>query len=274
MAEKCCCTECYVKLQELEKRLEKLEIERDAAMQEKQELVTENEELESKVRDLNKNVADLQKQVAKQETHIQQYHMQNKQYHLQNAAIMQELKLLKEKVAILEKGSANLYVAQAASLFQQSICRALLPETYKGDPSATIKGLVMYLKGQKALPKEVNDDLGVARNKWKDIRKKLGWTQWDDDEWEFNSLPNDLKAIILLKRGRVYSAHPPTIELKEAMKCVPQVEVRESVRPYIRNLIGSMEEKMRRCGLSHEDIEEFRHNDSKEDIFQLDTDSQ
>lgn len=273
MAEKCCCTECYVKLQELEKRLEKLEIERDAAMQEKQELVTENEELEYKVRNLNKIVADLQKQVAEQKTHIQQYHLQNQQYHQQNTEMMQELKLLKEKVAVLEKGSATLYVAQAASLFQQSICCELLPETFGGDTSATIKELVMYLKGQKALPEDVNDDLGIARNKWKDIRKKLGWTQWDDDEWEFNSLPNDLKAIILLKRGRVSSAHPPTIELKEAMKCVPQVEVRESVRPYIRNFIGSMEEKMRRCGLSHERIEEFRHSDSNEDR-QLDTDLQ
>jgi len=138
---------------------------------------------------------------------------QNQQYHQQNTEMMQELKLLKEKVAVLEKGSATLYVAQAASLFQQSICCELLPETFGGDTSATIKELVMYLKGQKALPEDVNDDLGIARNKWKDIRKKLGWTQWDDDEWEFNSLPNDLKAIILLKRGRVSSAHPPTIEL-------------------------------------------------------------
>lgn len=258
MAEKCCCAECGVKLQELEEKLEKLEIERDAAIEEKEALVPEIEELESTVRNLNKNVAELQKQVAEQKTHIQQYHVKV-------TKMMLKLKVLEEKVAVHEKGSATLYVAQAASLFQQSICCELLPGTFEGDPSATIKELVKYLKGQKDLPDDVNDDLEMARSKWEYIRQKLGWTKWNDDiwPWKFNSLPDDLKAIITLKRVRVYSAHPPTIELREAMKRVPQVEVRESARPYIRNFIGSIEEKMRCLNLSHEGIEELRRSGSK-----------
>jgi len=255
MAEKYCCAECGVKLQELEERLKELEIERDAAIEEKEALVTENEELESTVRNLKKNVAELQKQVAEQRTHIQQYHeKETKMTHKLNA--------LEEKVEVLEKGSATLYVAQAASLFQQSICCELLPGTFKGDPSATIKELVKYLKGQKELPDDVNDDLEMARSKWRYICQKLEWTRWDGRNWEFNRLPNDLKAIITLKKVRVYSAHPPTIELREAMKCVPHVKVRESAKPYIRNFIGSIEQKMRSCGLSHEGIEEFRHSGS------------
>lgn len=261
MADKCCCKECCVKLQDLEERLKNLETERDAALEEKEAFVTENEELGIKVRDLNKKVADLQKQVAEQKRHIQQYHAQNTE-------MKQELKLLKERVAVLEKGNATLYVAEAASLFQQSICCALLPETFKGDTSATIKELLRYLKGKKELPEDANDDLEIARNKWRDIRRKLGWTQWDDDKWEYNRLPNDLKAIITLKKGRVSSAHPPTIELKEAIKYVQQVDVRESVKQHIRNFIGSMEEKMRCCGLYHEGIEELRHSGSNEDILQ------
>ena len=275
MAKKCCCTECCVKLQELEERLEKLELERDTAIQEKEELVTENEELESKVRNLNKRVADLEKEVAEQKKHIQQSHVKETQMTQElKSQMTQELKSLKERVAVLEKGSATLYVAQAASLFQQSLCCALLPDTFEGDPSATIKELVNYLKGKKELPEDTRDDLGVARNKWKDIRKKLGWTQWNDDVWQYKRLPDDLKAIISLKKGRVSSAHPPTIELKEAMKYVPQIEVEEPVRKHIRDFIGSMEGKMRRCGLSHEGIEEFRHSGSNEDILQLDTDLQ
>ena len=267
MAEHCCCARCSEKLRELEERLRRLEIERDAAIEEKEALVTENAELESKVRNLMRKITSLEQEVAEQKKHLQQYHQENTEK-------TQELISLKKRVAALEKGSATLYVAQAASLFQQSVCCALLPETFKGDTSATIKELVSYLKGRKELPEDVDDDLEAAKNRWEDIRRNLGWTQWDDDNWEFNRLPNDLKAIITLKKRRVDSAHPPIIELKEAMKCVSQVEVRETVRQHIRSFIGTMEDKMRRCGLSHEGIEELRESSSNEDILQLDIDLQ
>ena len=267
MAEYCGCEKCSEKLRELEERLSRLEIERDAAIEEKEALVTENAELESKVRDLKRKIKSLEEQVAEQKKHLQQYH-------LKNTEMTQELILLKKRVAALEKGSATLYVAQAASLFQQAVCREVLPETFKGDRFATINKLVSYLKGEKKLPIDVNDDLGTARSKWEDIRRKLEWTQWDDGDWEFNSLPNDLKAIILLKQIRVDPAHPPTIELKEAMKYVSQVEVRKSARQYIRTFIGTMEEKMRRCGLSHEGIEELSESSSNEEILPLDVNLQ
>lgn len=274
MAEKCSSTECSVKLKELEERLRRLELERDTAIQEKESFVAENKDMEDKIRQLEKQIASLKNEVAEQQRHLQHDHQQK-----QN--MTQEIKSLKDRVADLEgkvadltKGSATLYVAQAASLFQQSVCCALLPETFTGDRSATIKELVSYLKGQKELPEDVNDDLGTARNRWEDIRRNLGWTKWNDDNWEFNGLPNDLKAIISLKKVRVHTAHPPIIELKEAMKCVSQVEVRESVRQHIRNFIGTMEDKMRRCGLSNEGIEELREISSNEDILQLDIDLQ
>ena len=162
MAEYCGCEKCCEKLRELEERLSRLEIERDAAIEEKEALVTENVELESKVRDLKKNVTSLEEQVAEQKKHLQQYHWKNTE-------MTKELISLKKRVAALEKGSATLYVAQAASLFQQSVCRELLPETFKDDPFATIKELVSYLKGRKELPEDVNDDLGNARTKWEDI---------------------------------------------------------------------------------------------------------
>ena len=272
MAEKCSCTECSVKLKELEDSLRKLEIERDTAIEVKESFVAENKDLEDKVRNLEKQIVSLQKEVAEQERHIQQHHQQTKNMTQEIKSLKNEVSDLKGEVADLKKGSATLYVAQAASLFQQSICCALLPETFNGDTSATIKQLVKYLKRQEELPEEVSDDLETAKNKWKDIRKKLGWTEWDDNKWDYRSLPSDLKAIIALKRVRVHSAHPPTIALKEAMQYVPHIEVTEFDRKHIRSFLGSMEEKMKSCGLFHEGVEELRHSNSSEDILQIEND--
>ena len=235
MGEKCSYTECSVKLKELEEKLRRLEIEKDTAIEDKQLFAAENKELGDKVRDLEKQIAGLQKQI----------------------------KSLEDEVADLKKGSATLYVAQAASLFQQSICCAVLPETFRGDTSATIKQLVKYLKGEKDLPDEVSDNLEAAQNKWDDIRKKLEWTKWrwDDIKWENKSLPSDLKAIIALKKVRVHFAHPSTITLKEAMQYLPHVEVAEFNKGHIRSLLENMEKKMKSCGLYNKGIEELRHRD-------------
>ena len=273
MAEKCSCIGCSVKLQELEERLRKLEIEKDTAMEEKESVVAENKELEDKVRNLEKKIVSLRKEVTEQQRHIEQYHQKTNNMTQEIKSLKDEVADLKGELAYLKKGSATLYVAQAASLFQQSICCALLPETFKGNKFATIKQLVKYLKRQEELPEEVSDDLGAAKNKWEDIRKKLGWTEWDDNKWDYRSLPSDLKAIIALKTGRVDTAHPPTITLKEAMQYVPLIEVTEFDRKHIRSFLGSMEKKMKSCGLYNKSIEELRHSDSSEDIQQIENDS-
>ena len=274
MAEKCSCSciECSEKLKELEESLKRLEIERDTAVEVKESFITENKDLEDKVRNLEKQIVSLQNKVAEQQRHIEQYHHQAKNMTQEIKSLKDEVADLKGKVADLKKGRATLYVAQAASLFQQSICCELLPETFTGDTFATIKQLVKYLKRQEELPEEVGDDLGTAKNKWEDIRKKLGWTEWDDNKWDYRSLPNDLKAITALKRVRVHSAHPPTIALKEAMRYVPHIEVPEFDRKHIRSFLGSMERKMKSCVLFHKDIEELRHSNSSEDILQSEND--
>ena len=91
---------------------------------------------------------------------------------------------------------------------------------FDGDISATIKEMVEYLKPNgKPLPQDANNDIEKARRTWHDMRRELNWTNWDySSEWNYNSLPDELKAIInTLVTARVPAAHPPRIELKLAL---------------------------------------------------------
>ena len=272
----CSCTECKhsVKLKELNKTLRRLQDEKDAAIEDKDSVVLENEELQDKVRYLKKQngiqqkeikslkdteVSDLEKRIVSQQTRIKSLEDKVRVLEERIASQQKQIKSLEDEVADRKKGSANLYVAQAASLFQQSICCKVLPETFTGDTSATIKQLVKYLKGEEELPDEVNDKLEAAQNKWEDIRMKLEWKEWRwQDKWEYKNLPSDLKAIIALKKVRVHSAHPPTIILEEALQYLPHVEVAYYNKRHIQSLLENMEKKMKSCGLYNKGIEELR----------------
>ena len=257
--EKCPRRECKTNLEklqkniaereELEQKLSRVEGERDAAIAEKRELT---EDIDSTAEKLRDRVKELERKRNEDLIKIQ---------HLEEVIIQlkEEIQLRDSTTELQERYRKTLYVAQAAYFFQQAICCAVLPGTFDGDTSATIKEMVKYLKPNgKALPQDAHDDIEKARRTWDDMRRELNWTNWDyTGKWDYNSLPDELKGIITLIRARVPAAHPPRIELKTAMTYVKDLKVPERTIPNIKKFVGSVEGNMRRCHLSHEGIEEI-----------------
>ena len=225
MAEKSSYTHINGFNEDLQDKLRKVTDERDTAIKEKKELVERidesNGESGKKIKDLEEKIAELQKQI---ET--------------------------------LQSDSATLYVAQAASFFQQAICCAVLPGTFKGDSFATIKQMVKYFNGEK-LPQGATDDLDEGRRKWAEFRSKLNWTNWDDTYWNYNRLPHEIRAVETLRKIRVSAAHPK-IELNIASKLVSKIAgVPQRTEQNIKEFIETLLAKMKHCGLSHHGIKEL-----------------
>ena len=123
--------------EDLQDKLRKVTDERDTAIKEKKELVERiDSEFGKKIKDLEEKIAELQKQIETLQKQIE--------------------KLLLQQ----DSNAATLYVAQAASFFQQAICCAVLPGTFEGDSSAKIQQMVNYLKPNgEELPQGATDDL-------------------------------------------------------------------------------------------------------------------
>lgn len=243
-------------LSALQERLQRLEIELESKNAEIDELRKDDLDQNEKIRDLERKITkcneekkELMKQVEEQRKHIDQ--------------CLQKIDGLSKRVSTLENNPA-LYVAEAASLVQHAICKEVLPVTYGNDRpgTATIKELLDYINKRIKLPSNdlgEKDDLEKAKNRWKEICKVFNWTEWDYKVWDRYRLPDEVQAIITLKKERLPHAHPKPIELRKAMQYIPELQVGEHKRKRIRKFLGNLQDQLRSCQIYIEDIVELAH---------------
>ena len=211
----------------LEHRISQLELERETT---KKELQEENQMLKEKITQLEGEIRKLKKELAD----------------LRRNMVPKQRRL--------EEESAILYIAQAATAFQEAICKKVLPKTFNPPRGATIKDLLKYLTGKEAIP--TDEDIDEAKERWEKLVTDLQWTGWNyAKKGMMKDLPGDLRAIFYLKEARNPIAHRD-IEITTAKSLLKDIEkeIQEFKLVHIRKLILNMDEKMKKCGLSHEGI--------------------
>ena len=245
--------------EDTEEKIRALETDRDAAKAERNKLLKEkatiNRDLKKKTSSSEERLEEtLEKRIETLEEIIKTQEERIETLKERIETLDKRIEILEEEIAKFKEESAILYIAQAATAFQEAICQKVLPETFNPPRGATIRDMVDYLTGKEAIP--TDEDIDEAKERWEKLLTDLQWTGWDyARKGMMKDLHGDLQAIIYLKEARNPIAHHD-IEITTA---ISQLKDLENKLPgyklvHIRELILNMDEKMKKCGLSHSGI--------------------